>query len=236
MPQTFSLLSKKSPSPGATITPDGQSVLCGKAEFRTSLFNQNPHQFVFYQSDSSRGYGRPFNLYTMNDDGTGKTRVTNLTGDYSFMAPVMSNGDSKILCSYNFGNNSDIVIVDRASGNFTNLTNSPYQEMYPDWFEPTCSFGPEDQPLVFERVKGKPVIENVNWESCGGNGKMKIACHRAASAHIYLNGTKLVSPEMLNNNSKLPELPIVLERGSNILQVKVEGKPTGKLDIEFMEE
>ena len=260
------ILLQNIPTHGAAVTADGQSVLyvksvyCWtpynqirmididgsndrlvfpndrKAEFWPSYFNQNPRQFVFHQSDNGSGHGNPANLYTMNDDGTGKTRVTNLTGNCAFMTPVMSNDDSKILCRYNFGNNSDIVIVDRASGHFTNLTNSPYREMYPDWYEPTCSFGPTDQPLVFERGKGKPVIENVNWESCGGNGTMKIACQRAASAHVYLNGAEIVSPQMLNNNSKLLELPIVLEQGSNILQVKVEGKPTGNLEIEFIEE
>jgi Tol biopolymer transport system component len=260
------ILLQNVPSHGAAVTPDGQSILyvksvyCWtpynqirmmdidgsndrlvfpndrKAEFWPSYFNQDPRQFVFHQSDSSRGYGRPLNLYTMNDDGTGKTRVTNLTGDYAFMTPIMSNDDSKILCSYNFGNNSDIVIVDRDSGNFTNLTSSPYRESYPDWYESTCSFGPADQPLVFERGKGKPIIENVNWESCGGNGKMKIACHRTASAHIYLNGAEIVSPQMLNNNTKILEIPIILEQDTNILQVKVEGKPTGTLEIEFIEE
>jgi hypothetical protein len=254
------------PSHGAAVTPDGQSVLyvksvyCWtpyneirmmdidgsndrivlandrKAEFYPSYSNTNPKQFLFHQSDNSRGHGDPQNLYTMNDDGSEKMRITNLSGDKSFMFAILSNDDSKILCTYRFGNNVDIAMVDRESGNVVNLTNSPSRELLADWYEPTCFFGPEDQPLVFERGKGKPDIENVNWESCGGNGKMKIACHRTASAHIYLNGTKLISPEMLNNNTKILEIPIILEQGSNILQVKVDGKPTGKLEIEFIEE
>lgn len=254
------------PSHGAAVTPDGQyvlyvkSVYCwtpynefriigidgtndrviypndGIAEFWPSYFNMNANQILFHQSDNSSGYGIPLNLYTMNDDGTEKSRITNLVGDHSFMFAIMSDDDSKILCTYRYGNNMDIVMMDRDGGNLINLTNSPYKELLADWYEPTCSFGPSDQFLVFKRKKGKPILKNVEWESCGGVGKMKIKSERVASAYAYLNGTKIVCPQMLNSKTKLIEVPIILEKGSNILQVKIESKPTGKLEIGFMED
>lgn len=254
------------PSHGAAVTPDGEHVLYVKsvycwtpynelriigidgtndriiypndriAEFWPSYSNTNSNQILFHQSDNSRGYGPPLNLYTLNDDGTGKSRITNLTGDNSFMFAIMSNDDSKILCTYRYGNNTDIVMMDSGGGNLINLTNSPYKELLADWHESTCSFGPSDQLLEFRRQKGKPLFENVEWESCGGTGSMKAKIDRVSSAYVYLNGTIVVSPQMLNSKTKLIEIPINLEKGFNILQVKIGSKPTGKLEIGFTED
>jgi len=257
------VLFKNVPSHGAAITPDGQNVLYVKsiycwtpynelrmigidsgndrliypndniAEFWPSYFNQNIDKILFHQSDNSSGYGSPLNLYSMNDDGTGKTRITNLVGDNSFMFAIMSNDDSKILCTYRYGSNTDIVVMDSDGSNLINLTDSPYKEILADWYEPTCSFGPIDQPLVFVRQKGKPIFKNVEWDSCGGTGRMRIKIDSVASAQVYLNSFEVVSHQIFNAKTKFIEIPVNLKKGVNVLQVKIKSKPTGKLEIEF---
>ena len=100
-------------------------------------------------------------------------------------------------------------------------------------FGPDCFFGPEDQPLVFERVAGKPEWATVEWESCGGTGTLHITSTRVASAFIYLNGELLIGPSVFTNHDVDLSLAIELMSGTNTLEVKLAGKPGGVLQMEF---
>ena len=99
-----------------------------------------------------------------------------------------------------------------------------------------CTFGPENQPVVFIRGKGKPFMETITWDSCGGPGLLQISVNSVSSANIYLNGVKIASPGDFSKNVTQLEFEIELLEGDNTLQVRIEGKPGGYLGIEFNHE
>jgi hypothetical protein len=95
-----------------------------------------------------------------------------------------------------------------------------------------CTYGPEDQPLTFIRKKGRPNIDTIQWDSCGGPGLLKISANSVSSAIIYLNGIRIASPANFNNDVTQLEFDIELFEGENILQVQLNGKPGGYLAFE----
>jgi hypothetical protein len=95
-----------------------------------------------------------------------------------------------------------------------------------------CTYGPEDQPVVFTRKKGKPVVETFKWVSCGGPGLLKIFINKMSSAKIYLNGGTIASPKDFNKNITHLEFEIELLEDKNILQVTLNSKPGGYPGIE----
>lgn len=96
-----------------------------------------------------------------------------------------------------------------------------------------CVFGPENQPLTFTRLKGKPINETFEWESCGGQGLLKINNNRVSSAYVYLNDTLVTGPSDFNQNIDYLEFNVNLLEGTNILEVELRGKPGGMLEISF---
>jgi hypothetical protein len=96
-----------------------------------------------------------------------------------------------------------------------------------------CTYGPADQPVSFTRKKGKPVLETLEWESCGGQGSLKITSKSVSSAYIYLNGVLVTGPDHFNRNVETLEFAVDLVEGNNILQVELRGKPGGNIRISF---
>lgn len=100
-----------------------------------------------------------------------------------------------------------------------------------------CNYGPENLPLTFSREKGKPNIETIQWESCGGSGVISINGNFITSAHIFLNGQLLLDPSCFNRCQRGKDssikMDIELINGTNTLDVEISGKPQSQLQIDF---
>lgn len=97
----------------------------------------------------------------------------------------------------------------------------------------SCTYGPLDQPISFIREKGKPFVESLEWESCGGQGFLKIANNSVSSAYIFLNGLFITGPDNFNQNAETLEFEVNLIEGNNILQIELRGKPGGEIQLSF---
>ena len=101
---------------------------------------------------------------------------------------------------------------------------------------PVCTYGPPEQPLTFSRERGSPIIEIVEWDSCGGNGALVIANNGVRSAEIYLNGELVVGPNRLHKKVTTIIKFIELFEGYNMLEVELRGKPGRTITLEFVPE
>jgi Tol biopolymer transport system component len=85
--------------------------------------------------------GRP-QIYMMNVDGSGKTRLTHSSGEDSY--PVWSpDGGSILYHSNREGNNFDIYRMNPDGSGITKLTNDPRASTFPDW-------APDGSQIVFQ--------------------------------------------------------------------------------------
>jgi hypothetical protein len=96
-----------------------------------------------------------------------------------------------------------------------------------------CDFGPPDQPVVFQRGTGQPVRQELEWESCGGEGTLRVESQRVASALLFLNGTRILAPADFHDHETVTAVPVSLEAGVNLLEVELRGRPGGRLTVEL---
>ncbi|MBL37531.1 MAG: hypothetical protein CMP07_03900 [Xanthomonadales bacterium] len=101
-----------------------------------------------------------------------------------------------------------------------------------DW----CDYGPESQPVDFIRTSGKPHFQVLEWESCGGPGKLLLTSMNVASARVFLNGEELLGPSDFRGHPLTEEIEIDLPEGANSMAVKLMGRPGEQLIFEFEEE
>ena len=99
---------------------------------------------VFRRSEGGNGYSPPNNLYTMNIDGTGETKITFSTGtDDQYQAPQWSPDGSVIVCSHYLNNQQDLFIMNPDGSNPVNITNTPnIKESCCDWINLPCQGEP----------------------------------------------------------------------------------------------
>lgn len=102
-------------------------------------------------------------------------------------------------------------------------------ELYDD-----CTFFPSGQPLTFVRESGKPVLQSVSWESCGGPGELRIVNEGVSSAQVLLNGQLVAGPADFNPRVHELAFPVELPSGTNLLEVELRSKPGSHLTIEFV--
>lgn len=174
------------------------------------------------------------NINIMNDDGSGKYTV--ISGVHrTGLAPFSPGGTKLAFAGFTHdSHNNDIYIIDVDGTNLERITFSEDISWVSDWVEiKSCVFGPEEQPLSFVRKKGKPGPEFIEWESCGGVGKMIIQNQRVSSAIIFLNGEQIAAPSDFNQAINVLLFDISLIEGSNLLEVELRGKPGGELLIRF---
>ncbi|NLI45655.1 MAG: hypothetical protein GX414_00965 [Acidobacteria bacterium] len=98
-----------------------------------------------------------------------------------------------------------------------------------------CIFGPGEQPVEFLRAKGKPVVETLAWDSCGGEGFLLIANDGVSAAVMELNGERLLDPSAFNPHVTELVVPVSLLAGRNVLTVELRSQPGSSLAI-FIEE
>lgn len=122
------------------------------------------------------------------------------------------------------GTIDDVRIYDRV------LSENEIQMLY---LEEPCNYGPGNQPLTVTRLKGKPVYETFDWDSCGGPGTMIVETESVTSAHIYLNGSLLLEPADFKRKSTIMERSIQLHEGPNTLTIELCGKPGSQLKVSF---
>ncbi len=110
------------------------------------------------------------------------------------------------------------------------LSEMEIQKLY---MEEPCTYGPDNQPLTFARIKGKPRYETIDWESCGGPGIMTVNTGPVTSAYIYLNGTLLLKPDTFKRSNNAIHVNALLQEGPNTLEVELRGKPGSRLEVSF---
>jgi len=175
------------------LAPDGKSE-------QWVSYSHSSAEFLFHQADGAAGYGFPYNIYEIKDDGTGLRQITSSDGAAGFTEPVYSPDDTAIAAMRWLPGRGDpdIVILDQAGMVVSEVATTTATEQSPDWAvvcnEPTCVFGPSTQPLTCVRGKGKPASEGFSWESCGGEGMVTIRTEHASSAWVSLNGSVILTP------------------------------------------
>lgn len=97
-----------------------------------------------------------------------------------------------------------------------------------------CVFAPDPQPSVVERARGKPGVEAIVWESCGGEGLLLVRELEVSAALVFLNGELVVGPQEFPLGTSERTVPVTLETGQNILQVEVRGRPGARLELELV--
>ena len=89
---------------------------------------------AFVRCDNADGYSYPYNIYVMNSDGTGVSKLTAATGSQFCIDPVWSPDGSKIIYSFNDGVQTDIYFMNADGSAKQNLTITPaYNERVCDW-------------------------------------------------------------------------------------------------------
>ena len=83
--------------------------------------------------------------------------------------------------------------------------------------------------MSFVRSRGKPVIEEASWQSCGGAGVLSLATDRVSSARVVLNGVELLGHSDFRPNTNLIEVDVSLTTGANTLGIEVRGKPGSRI-------
>jgi hypothetical protein len=95
-------------------------------------------------------------------------------------------------------------------------------------------FGPQDQPLEFVRLPGKPEAQVIEWESCGGEGELLVQATGTVIAEVEVNGTAVIS-----RNDRLRDqefrIPVDLKQGENKIEITQFGAPSTALRIALYE-
>jgi TolB protein len=210
----------------------------GKSEQWVS-YAHTTGEILYHQADGPGGYTFPYNVYSINDDGSGLHQITNAVGGAGFTEPVFSPDDNLIAAMRWLPGvaEPDIVTLNRAGTVLAELAATTAYEQSPDWAmvcqAPPCTYGPTSQPLTFVRGKAKPTSEFVAWESCGGNGVLTIRADHASSAWVFLNGALQVAPNIFNANVEELVFQVRLADGTNWVDVRLEGEPGSRLSLEF---
>ena len=111
-----------------------------------------------------------FEVYAMNADGSGQTRLTN--NPAIDLSPIWSPGGSKIaFTSYRDGN-FDIYVMDADGSGQTNLTNHPTMELFPAW-------SPDGSRIAFTR-DGQLAMMNAN-----GSGQVILKPGIASTSPVW---------------------------------------------------
>ena len=93
----------------------------------------------------------------------------------------------------------------------------------------------------FERVKGKPLPQQVEFQSSAGQGKLTLlnggqeGGNRVSAATITLNGTVIVEPNVMNQNIAGLNVDVPLEE-QNVLVVELVSAPESFIDIAVTQE
>ncbi len=95
----------------------------------------------------------------------------------------------------------------------------------------------------FVRGTGKPVVESHTFSGMNGQATIKLfnggpqgtAAKRVSSSTVRVNGAIVFGPSSFNQNVSFLETPITLKEGNNSLEVLLNGKPGGKIQIEIVQ-
>jgi Tol biopolymer transport system component len=135
---------------------------------------------IAFQSDRDGNY----EIYVMNPDGTGQTRLTN--NNYDDGAPAWSPDGTKIAFHTNRDGNHEIYTMNTDGSGQTRLTNNNYNDEWPSW-------SPDGTKIIFSRDLGG------NWEiyvmNADGSGETRLTNNNGPwdiGAHWSPDGTRIV--------------------------------------------
>lgn len=197
----------------------------------------HPDGALLVYSRSLVSFIDPRRIFLWPADGSGpEIRLSSNTG-LSDREPEFSvDGEWIVFQRRMPGNDWDLWVVSRDGTVETSLLDTDYREIHPNWeLLDLCSYAPPEQPLRFERFRGKPEVETSTWTSCGGPGVMVLEPDHVSSAFVYLNGNLVAGPSQFNPRVESLEFDVELVEGENVLQVELRGKPGSTLDVQFEE-
>ena len=93
---------------------------------------QNLGRITFTYDQVGKSNSNGYEIYVMNADGSGQTRLT--TNEVYDSHPAWSPGRCRIAyTSYNHDGDNDIYVMNADGSNQTQLTNDPARDMFPEW-------------------------------------------------------------------------------------------------------
>ncbi len=95
----------------------------------------------------------------------------------------------------------------------------------------------------FVRGTGKPVVESLSFSGIFGQATIRLfnggtqgsLGERVSSSTVRVNGTIVFGSSNFSQNVSYLEAPITLKQGNNALEVLLNGKPGGKIQIEIVQ-
>ncbi|MCP4726408.1 MAG: hypothetical protein GY863_15290 [bacterium] len=115
-------------------------------------------------------------IYIMNADGSGETRLTNNNGQD--LTPDISPDGSQIAFKTNRDGNFEIYKMDIDGSNLTRLTNTQENESYPYW-------SPDGKKIIFSRDHGRN--KEIHLMSCDGTGDIRLTNNTVNDEWAYLS-------------------------------------------------
>src|SRR5690606_3930742 len=108
-------------------------------------------------------------IYTMNPDGTGRTRLTNNTSSES--TPVFSPDGSKIMYTSNASGNSEVYVMNADGTNAVNLTNNPSSDY-------SAAFSRDGSKITFISSRdASQWLAEVYIMNADGSGQTRVTTH-----------------------------------------------------------
>ena len=132
-------------------------------------------------------------IYIMNIDGSGQTRLTNNSGLDRY--PLFSPDGSKIVFESNRDGNYEIYIMNLDGSGQTNLTNHPALDYSPD-------FSSDGSKIIFSTLRGNNEIYIMNLD---GSGQTNLTNNSASEYYpsFSSDGTKIVFMTRRDGNTEI---------------------------------
>ena len=145
-----------------------------------------------------------FEIYVMNPDGSGQTRITNEPTDD--ISPVWSaDGERLAFVSYRDGN-AEIYVMTSSGGNVTRLTNNPADDLDPAW-------SPDGRLIAF--TSGRDNTDEIFVMNADGSNQRNLSNNREGDDNQPAWSPTGMSLAFASNRDENVEIYVISADGSN---------------------